>query len=920
MDAQDSIHGAGGAMAHLRSAASLHPSASMPMMGGGPPQPLPQPRPGGIPSTKAGGLSSNRQQSPSPTGLESMDPNAAKKQASNMYQQSNAFDSFREDLVPGLRVRSSFYPSFDNDQYGDNNYHGVDMNNYIGQPSNNANQTQGNSQQQMLQMQQQQQQLQQQLFQHHYQQQQQMKSKMGLGKRMASGRISQVLIGLLLALSFFAMFSYSWIHSNFLGYLSPSFMRESDSGMYASVILACTNVSQKLPTVINTILEMEGLGEVIIVDNLEPRFATDAIKRIYANPKVRRIRIADGSEWSSIKALNMGASIATYENLMLSDCDVTVTHKFFLTHTKIVQDLISANQAEVSREKIKAKGSKDKDVPSFPSTKLVASGNVTLPSGILSNMNVERPSQLFFTGWWFYSSAVSKAEVSVITQVRRDIFEAVGGYDERITDRAEAQRDLELRLMGAKEFKPIYMMQISSNTAFRMGLDSEKPTNPDTVISIQRALDQRSKKRLADTIRPAWFEEYMGHVSYHLSRVNQRDYKAVAVRTKKKTTREDIIPKGDKDATAVSEAVAKEAEIGFSSLSTEEAKQWEKLHNVYEVPEILLSSMTDRQRKSLLRRLDLKSAAQPNKIPRLLVAHVMHGMGNRLRALGSCISFATKYERVLIILWPDDAHLRAKMEDLFDVNNIEANDFIAISAFPWSWSELKVEGVKRDKAWASFALFNYMDMEGEGAVKDQWIENDPSKSYYYKGAYVMNAPSTNWETDSRNIQKLEPIAEVGKSIDYVMNQVGSSLSNVVGVHVRNLPLTVDIQDVKKEKEYNKEAMETMDFWRAKANPRNFVTEMQKILREDPNTRFFVAADSESALQTLEAAFPPGYVIYIPKSRCDSREVACVRLALADVLCLAKTRLLLGSNWSSFTELAQRLGAKKSRLAGVDFGL
>jgi hypothetical protein len=39
----------------------------------------------------------------------------------------------------------------------------------------------------------------------------------------------------------------------------------------------------------------------------------------------------------------------------------------------------------------------------------------------------------------------------------------------------------------------------------------------------------------------------------------------------------------------------------------------------------------------------------------------------------------------------------------------------------------------------------------------------------------------------------------------------------------------------------------------------------------------------------------------------------------DMLSLAKTRKLYGSNWSSFTEAAQRFGAPKALLAGQDFG-
>ena len=51
-----------------------------------------------------------------------------------------------------------------------------------------------------------------------------------------------------------------------------------------------------------------------------------------------------------------------------------------------------------------------------------------------------------------------------------------------------------------------------------------------------------------------------------------------------------------------------------------------------------------------------------------------------------------------------------------------------------------------------------------------------------------------------------------------------------------------------------------------------------------------------------------------------RSAAQMQYALADALLLARVRHLLGSNWSSFSELALRLSVKVRRYecSGIDF--
>ena len=104
---------------------------------------------------------------------------------------------------------------------------------------------------------------------------------------------------------------------------------------------------------------------------------------------------------------------------------------------------------------------------------------------------------------------------------------------------------------------------------------------------------------------------------------------------------------------------------------------------------------------------------------------------------------------------------------------------------------------------------------------------------------------------------------------------------------------------------------------------NFVPKMRDELAAR-HTIFYVAADVPSAYEGLRRALPTGTVIRTPRScqrdlvapgkfssapRCDHRDCIGVSAALVDMLNLARVGLILGSDWSSFSEAAAWMGAE-----------
>merc|ERR1711990_283940 len=91
--------------------------------------------------------------------------------------------------------------------------------------------------------------------------------------------------------------------------------------------------------------------------------------------------------------------------------------------------------------------------------------------------------------------------------------------------------------------------------------------------------------------------------------------------------------------------------------------------------------------------------------------------------------------------------------------------------------------------------------------------------------------------------------------------------------------------------------------------------------------FYVATDSRDALEQLSRIFP-GNIASITGSEDRSHDRGCngLQIALADVINLGRTTMILGSMYSSFSEIAQmRVGSGVSTntpvprlLAGKEF--
>ncbi|KAI0562243.1 hypothetical protein FGB62_63g017 [Gracilaria domingensis] len=336
-----------------------------------------------------------------------------------------------------------------------------------------------------------------------------------------------------------------------------------------------------------------------------------------------------------------------------------------------------------------------------------------------------------------------------------------------------------------------------------------------------------------------------------------------------------------------------------------------KLHEDYDIPEMLWRGMGELERKLLLLKLESKRR-RGVKTPRIMFVHTQYGLGNRLRALGSAMAFARRTGRVLVLIWVPDQHLNCRFTDLF----VASDEFVVSNSFSpgeeWPFALNK----KKDRKMKDVKWYNFMRVNGVKVTSsEQPVLDDRQRHIYVSTCYVIQSPVTPFiiRTTSSYWQVLRTLSPHVDVVRLVERFSSYPLSNMIGIHIRGKNIKTDISGINAT-DYSEESSRTTDYWRNLTKVDTFVEEMRK---QTADQLFYVAADQKEVFAKLEHEFP-SRIFYTPR-HCDSRDRDCLPFALADILLLAKCLSLRGSYWSSFSELSTRIGGARFLLAGIDFG-
>ena len=187
------------------------------------------------------------------------------------------------------------------------------------------------------------------------------------------------------------------------------------------------------------------------------------------------------------------------------------------------------------------------------------------------------------------------------------------------------------------------------------------------------------------------------------------------------------------------------------------------------------------------------------------------------------------------------------------------------------------------------------------------------KHIYVKSAYVLQNSAISHQELYTSLAELVPV----ESIRNVLEAYPFDLSGCVGVHIRSQDPNTEI--ILKENEYPEKGMNDIKKYRQITSFTIFEKKMKILMDEDENMCFFVASDTAESKNRLTKTFGSQKIRTLQNQEfCIDRSPICIRNALVELYLLGSTSLILGSYWSSFSEVAGYLAREPPIYAGKDF--
>lgn len=262
----------------------------------------------------------------------------------------------------------------------------------------------------------------------------------------------------------------------------------------------------------------------------------------------------------------------------------------------------------------------------------------------------------------------------------------------------------------------------------------------------------------------------------------------------------------------------------------------------------------------------------------------MGGMGNRFNCILSAIYNSRKYGYKLFLIWNRDLGCAIKLNQLLEpfdnVNVIELYrmGYRRVGGWMTVISTIRSQCYQKKcerKLDENFMRFEYPKL------------SQPEKNKIFEAEKIYISTSCGWITS----EEMESLREEIKVKQEFIDEVNFILNNVdrdklYGFHIRRTDHLVSINNCPTEL---------------------FIKQMDRLIYEDSDVRFFVATDDNELYQELQTKYAANCIEKNNHSKCVVRNTkAGMKDAFVDVLCLSRCKRIYGSH-STFSYLAALLG-------------
>jgi len=272
-----------------------------------------------------------------------------------------------------------------------------------------------------------------------------------------------------------------------------------------------------------------------------------------------------------------------------------------------------------------------------------------------------------------------------------------------------------------------------------------------------------------------------------------------------------------------------------------------------------------------------------------ITIETISGLGNRMMALDSAISYCKKHNYELHLIWPLFRGLNIKFEHLFKIPKI-----VKSIKYPCEYSKskiiinLKVGRRKLLKLFTDHRYDKIIDKRSPELITDRLVipncltEGENLRlNLVFENIFIR--------TDRRFFNNPAPYAELVPT-DEIRSEIEKIKSKIpvhssIGLHIRR----------------------TDNIWAIEHSPMSaFLDKIQSTLDKDPQSLFYLATDSPEVETDLKNRFGKSIIGYKKPSLSRDEDLG-MKHALIELLLLSSTKKIIGSYGSSFSVVASELG-------------
>lgn len=257
------------------------------------------------------------------------------------------------------------------------------------------------------------------------------------------------------------------------------------------------------------------------------------------------------------------------------------------------------------------------------------------------------------------------------------------------------------------------------------------------------------------------------------------------------------------------------------------------------------------------------------------------GLANRMKAIDAAIQLISGTDLALKIYWFRDKGLNCRFDQLFQPLDLPQVSLIEATSFDsFSYDRPRKRNLYIPRFFQSF-YFDDCVYEAEATERmyqhfdfRSWAIN---KRTYLASCVYFFPPAP----DTRLFQFFHPVPALQQRIDEVSRTFGN---RCVGVHIRRTDNLSSINE---------------------SPTKLFVDRMQMMIQSDKDTCFYLASDSPEEKSKMKATF--GERILTSVTDLSRNSVQGIQDALVELYALSKTKMILGSVKSSYSETAAQIG-------------